>query len=389
MLGSGGRGSAGAVIYLIVLACAVTVLYQLTALIACLRHLRRPHPTSSWTPGVSVLKPVKGVDPLFEEAVRSHAAQDYPEFEILFAVCDEGDPAVAVIQRIKGEYPGAAIRIVTGRTRAANGKVGLLIDAAREARYRILLVNDSDILVPPDYLRTVVAPLEDPQCALVTCLYRAKATSLAGRWEALGIAADFAPSVLVAPLVGVREFGLGATLAFRAEDLERIGGFEAIADYLADDYQLAKRLTQLGGRAVISTTIVETSLGGSSWAAVWKHQLRWARTIRVSRGGGYRGLPVTHSGVWALAAAALGCWPLAFGVSLVRIAAGWTAGWVVLGSPVVRRAWPLIPLWDVWAFAVWVAGSAGHTVEWRGRRLRIQAGGRIAGWGSEVEKGRE
>jgi ceramide glucosyltransferase len=388
MLGGGGRSSAGAVIHLIVLACAVTVLYQLTALVACLRHLRRRQPTSNWTPGVSVLKPVKGVDPLFEEAVRSHAAQDYPEFEILFAVSDEDDPAVTVIQRIKSEYPGAAIRIVTGRTPAANGKVALLIDAAREAKHRILLANDSDILVPPDYLRTVVAPLEDPECALVTCLYRAKATSLAGRWEALGIAADFAPSVLVAALVGVREFGLGATLVFRAEDLKRIGGFEAIADYLADDYQLAKRLTQLGGRAVISTTIVETSLGGSTWAEVWRHQVRWARTIRVSRGGGYRGLPVTHSGVWALAAAALGCWPLALGVSLVRIATGWVAGWMVLGSPVVRRAWSLIPLWDLWAFAVWVAGSAGHTVEWRGRKLRIAAGGRIGGWGSEAEKGR-
>ena len=364
-------------IYLIALACAVTACYQIAALVASWRHLRRRPPAGGWTPGVSLLKPVRGVEPWFEEAVRSHATQDYPEFEILFAAGAPDDPAVGVIRKVMAERPSAPIRILVGATRAPNGKVGLLVDAAREARYPILLVNDADIAVPPDYLRTVVAPLEDPRCALVTCLYRARASSLPGWWEALGIAADFAPGVLVAPLVGVREFGLGATLAFRAADLARIGGFEAIAGYLADDYQLAKRLTRLGGRAILSTTVVETATGGETWSGVWKHQVRWARTIRVSRPGGYSGLPVTHSGVWALLAAAAGCWTMALAVCALRIMAGWAAGWMVLGSKAVRRGWPLIPLWDLWAFAVWLAGLAGATVEWRGRRLRIGKDGRI------------
>lgn len=366
-------------IYLIALACAVTACYQLAALAASLRHLRRRPPERGWTPGISVLKPVRGVEPWFEEAVRSHAAQDYPEFEIIFVAGEPDDPALEVVRRVMAEFPSAPIRILVGTTRAPNGKVGLLVDAAREARYPILLVNDGDIAVPADYLRTVVAPLEDPQCALVTCLYRARASSLPGWWEALGIAADFAPGVLVAPLVGVREFGLGATLVFRAADLARIGGFEAIADYLADDYQLAKRLTSLGGRAILSTTVVETATGGETWSGVWKHQVRWARTIRVSRPGGYRGLPVTHSGVWALLAAAAGCWSWALAVAALRIIAGWAAGWMVLGSVAVRRGWPLIPLWDLWAFAVWLSGLVGDTVEWRGKRLRIGPDGRILG----------
>lgn len=366
-------------IYLIALACAVTACYQLAAIAASLRHLRRRPPARGWAPGVSLLKPVRGVEPWFEEAVRSHAAQDYPEFEILFVAGEPDDPAIEVIRRVMAEFPAAPIRILVGKTRAPNGKVGLLVDAAREARYPILLVNDGDIVVPPDYLHTVVAPLEDPQCALVTCLYRARASSLPGWWEALGIAADFAPGVLVAPLVGVREFGLGATLVFRAADLKRIGGFESVASYLADDYQLAKRLTGLGGRAILSTTVVETATGGETWSGVWKHQVRWARTIRVSRPGGYRGLPVTHSGLWALVAMAAGCWSWALGVAVIRILAGWAAGWMLLGSPVVRRGWALIPLWDLWAFAVWVAGLVGDTVEWRGRRLRIGPKGRILG----------
>lgn len=363
--------------FLIWAACIITIGYQLTALAASLRqHFRKPQETG-WTPGLSVLKPVHGLDPNFEEALHSHFKQDYPQFEVIFAAHDPADPALTIVRKVAAQYPDISVRILTGDSPAANGKVGLLIDAAKQARYPVLLVNDADILAPPGYFRTVVAPLADPGVALVTCLYRARAASLPGKWEALGIAVDFAPGVLVAPWVGVREFGLGATLAFRATDLAAIGGFEAIADFLADDYQLAKRLSSRGGRAVLSTTVVETSINDSSWSRMWKHQIRWARTIRVSRGDGYAGLPVTHSGLWALAAMLTGAWPLALAVILARILAGLTAGWLVLRSRVVLRAWPLIPLWDLWAFAVWIAGLAGRGVEWRGRSLQLDAKGRI------------
>jgi ceramide glucosyltransferase len=184
------------------------------------------------------------------------------------------------------------------------------------------------------------------------------------------------PSVLAAPLVGVGEFGLGSTLAFRAAQLTQIGGFAALEEFLADDYQLARRIVGLGYRVVLSRLVVETFLGDNDWTGVWKHQVRWARTIRVSRSGGYAGLPVTHAGLWGLAALAAGQWQPALALIGLRIAAGCLAGYGVIRSP-LALALPLIPLWDLWAFAVWAAGLRGKTVEWRGKRLVLSADGRI------------
>jgi ceramide glucosyltransferase len=240
-----------------------------------------------------------------------------------------------------------------------------------------MVVNDSDILVPPGYLRRVVAPLTDPQIGIVTCLYRGDGSHWPSRWQALGIATDFAPSVLVAPLLGVREFGLGSTLVFRAEHLRAIGGFRSFGDYIADDYQLAKRVTDLGLRAVVSKVVVETHLAGNTWAGVWRHQVRWARTIRACRGFAYFGLPITHATLWAILCGANGLVGLAWLLFWARIAAGMTAGIAVLRSGPAARYFALIPLWDVWAFCVWVAGALSNTVVWRGKRMRLDRGGRI------------
>lgn len=363
---------------LLLIAGFVALAYQAVALVASIHQMTRFAAASRFQPGVSILKPIRGLDEAFEAAIRTHAALDYPEFEILFGVRDPGDSALPAIRRLIAESPAGNIRLISTSTDALNGKVGTLIDLAREARYPVLLVNDSDISVPRDYLRRVVAPLEDPAVGLVTCLYRAAASSIAGKWEALGIATDFMPSTLVARLIGVREFALGSTLCFRAADLAKIGGFEPIAGYIADDYQLARRITALGLRCHISEVIVETHLSDPGWRAVWRHQIRWARTIRVSRGDGYAGLPVTHACVWALL-----CWIgglpwLAALLLIVRIASGITAGFGVLHSRIALTAAPLIPLWDLWAFAVWLTGLRGDTVEWRGRRMRLSPGGRLA-----------
>jgi ceramide glucosyltransferase len=291
-------------------------------------------------------------------------------------VADPGDPSIAVVVEMAREFPARRIRIIHSKTEAPNAKVGVLIDLAREARFDVMLVNDSDILVPAGYLREVVAPLADPAVGIVTCLYRARGDSLPARWEALGIAVDFAPSVLVAPWVGIREFGLGATLVFRRRELDAIGGFAALAPYLADDYQLAKHITRTGLRAYMSHLVVDTALGDDTWAGVWAHQVRWARTIRVSRGGGYLGLPVTHAGLWALLALACGQAWIALGIAVVRWLSALVAAGAVLRSPAARMFW-LAPLWDCWAFAVWIAGLAGRTVEWRDRRLHLDRDGRI------------
>ena len=360
-------------IWLVGALCGAAAAYQILAIVAAFRHLGRRDPACTRFPGISVLKPVRGRDSRFFEAIRSHALLRYPEFELLFGVRDHGDAALADIDRLRSEFPRVAIRVVFATTPAPNGKVGVLHDLALEAKHPVFVVNDSDILVQPDYLQQVIAPLEDPHVGLVTCLYRATADSAAARWEALGIATDFAPSALVAPLVGVKEFGLGSTLAFRAADLQRLGGFGAVADYIADDYQIGKRISQLGLRVWLSRTVVQTHLGAGSWADVWAHQLRWARTIRLSRGA-YLGLPISNATLWALLAGGLGMFPLAATLLLLRVTSGLLTAKAVLAD---KQAFFLMPFRDLWGFAVWCAALRGKNVIWRDQKLLLDAQGRI------------
>ncbi|MGB9604299.1 MAG: glycosyltransferase, partial [Bryobacteraceae bacterium] len=291
-------------IWLLAAMAAAAAAYQLLVLAAALRFLSRRETGGSDTPPVSILKPVHGLDPHFWEAIRSHAIQDYPEYEILFGVSDPSDPAIATIERLIREFPQVPMRLIVAGQKAPNPKVGVLIGLARLARYPVLLVNDSDIAVPPDYLRRVVAVLDEPGAGLVTCLYRGEGQGLASRFEALAIATEFAPGVLVAPLLGVSEFALGATMAFRAADLARAGGFESVADYLADDYQLGRRICSLGLRVVLAPVVITTYLANKGWRQAWRHQVRWARTVRFCRRGGYLGMPVTMATLWATALAA-------------------------------------------------------------------------------------
>ena len=350
--------------------------YQCLAILAALLHLRKRAPAPGSTP-VSVLKPLRGLDPNTYQAFLSQLHQNHPTFEILFGVENENDPAAEEVRRLQREFPEAPVRLILASSAARNGKVGILEELARHARYPIWVVNDSDIKVDPRYLATVTAPLSDPAIGVVTCLYRVKAHNLPAAWEALGIMTDFMPSTLVAQLLGVREFGLGSTLAFRAEDIERAGGFAALGDYLADDYQLAKRITGLGKRSLLSGYVVETSLGDATWAGIWRHQLRWARTIRLSKGAGHTGLPITHAGVWAAIALASGAWVPATALVALRIASAFLNGALILKSSLATDFCTLSPLWDLYSFAVWAASYTGKTVRWRDRVLTIGPDGRI------------
>jgi len=337
--------------------------YQLFAILACIWRKTQPSAPARHT---SILKPVSGAGGNLRAALASHSQLDC---ELLCGVLRPDDPAIAIIR----EFPKA--RLILCSTITPNAKVGILIDLVRAATHDTIIVNDSDISVDPDYLR-VTAPLADPEVGLVTCLYRAVGDTFAARFEALGVATDFAPSTLVARLVGVDEFAMGSTLAFRKSDLEKIGGFEALADYLADDYQLGHHLHALGLKCVLSDVIVETHLGGS-WKDVWQHQIRWARTIRVSKFYGYLGLPVTYATLWAVVAAALGQWPIAIAILLIRMTMALVAGWFRMRSKDVLRLFFLIPLRDLFGVAVWLAGLFGNTVIWRGRKLRLTRDGRI------------
>ena len=353
--------------------------YYLLALVAAFQWRRQEEPEAGGAaPPVSILKPVHGRDPRFYEAIRSHATQEYPEFEILFGVSNAKDPAIADIERLRGEFPGLPISLHVVATAAPNVKAGVLGALAAAARHPVLLVNDSDIKVEPGYLRAVVAPLAGEKVGLVTCLYRAAADSVAARAEALGIATEFAPSVLVARLLGQAEFALGSTMVLRRETLSEVGGFAAIADYLADDYQLGRRISGRGYRIRFASAVVETHLGGSSWGEVWRHQLRWSRTIRVSRPSGYYGYVVTHATFWAAVAFAAGQWWAGAAALVLRMAAGVWIGAGILGDRNAAAWCWLMPLRDLFGFAVWLAGVTGDTVEWRGQRLHLHRDGKIS-----------
>lgn len=369
--------------WILLLAAAVALLYQSAALAASVAFLLRvrlaPAQPPAVLPPVSVLKPVYGLDPQLEEAVASHLRLDYPEYELLIGFQRADDPAIPVLERLLQQHPQARARIEIIETRAPNAKTGVLDGLSRIARHGVLVVNDADIVVPPNYLTEIVARLHQPGAGIVTCLYRARASSLAGCVESLGIATDFMPSALVAPFVGVREFGFGSTLCFRRADLEAIGGFRAFDDYIADDYQLASRIVALGRRAVFAGTPVVTWLADPGWRSVWRHQLRWARTIRFSRPGGFAGIPVTHAGLWALANLACGNVGAAAALWLARCVMGAFAGFAVLGHWPALLAAPLIPFWDLFSFAIWTAAWCGRAVWWRGRRIRLGSQGRIVG----------
>jgi ceramide glucosyltransferase len=354
--------------------------YYLLAIVAAAfwRRSMTWHKDAAWeAPPLSVLKPVHGRDPKFYEAIFSHAAQRYPEFEILFGFTDPADPAIEDVRRLQREFPSRRIEIVVIETDAPNAKVGVLAELARRARHPLLLVNDSDIVVEPGYFQAVTAPLSNPRIGMVTCLYRAAAQSWAARAEALGIATEFAPSVLVARLLGQAEFALGSTMVFRAATLHQMGGFASIANYLADDYQLGSHIQSLGYRIEFAPVVVETDLGAGSWSATWRHQLRWSRTIRVSRPAGYYGYGVTHATVWAMVAFAAGQWWAGAAALGLRLVAGFIVGNAILRDRHTRRYFWLMPLRDLFGFATWVGGLFGRHVEWRDRSLALRADGSI------------
>ena len=240
--------------------------------------------------------------PKFGRAFAVTANKTIPQFQLIFGVSDPGDPAIEVVRKLQAKYPNLPIELmVCDRVLGANIKVSNLAQMLPAARHELLLVNDSDIRVPSDYLRKVIAPLADAAVGLVTCLYRGVAGPTGSRLEALGISTDFVPGVLSARFLekGLH-FGLGSTLAFRRRDLEAIGGFEPLLDYLADDYELGRRIVATGKRVELSATNVVTFLPAYTLRQFFRHQLRWSRTIRDARRWGYAGLLFTFGLPWAL-----------------------------------------------------------------------------------------
>jgi len=370
------------IIETVAVACAgFGIGYYLFSILSAWRFLRQAHAATEACPPVSILKPVRGADPHAYECFRSHCLLDYPDYEIIFGVHDAADPAVPLVERLQKEFPERRIELVIcSSDLGTNRKVSNLIQMLPAARHNCLLVNDGDIHVPPDYLPRVTAPLADSTVGLVTSLYRAVAgCTLGSKLEALSIS-DFATSVLVA-YQNRRAFhyGFGSTLAFPRHVLERIGGFGALADYLADDYWLGKMIAQAGYRVALSDLVVETTLPDYSPREFWNHQLRWARTVRDASPRGNFGLALVFGVQWAVVAliaagGAAWAWALFAAAYTARIAALLvTALDVAKDSATLSRLW-LLPLRDLQAVVVWIASYAGRTVVWRGDRFVLKHG---------------
>jgi ceramide glucosyltransferase len=381
------------------------------------RSLRAAADSPAFAPDVSILKPMKGVDSRLHAGLVSHCRQQYSgNFEILFGVSSLGDPAVAEIERLRAEFPDCAIRLIECRQRlGTSGKVSNLIQMLRQARYPYILVNDSDILVPPNYLARVMGCFDPTQgtgnkeqgtaahsVGMVTAPYLGrtaadhpseqtrrgprtdgKGLTLWARLEALGISTDFMPGVLTARMLegGIR-FGLGSTLAVSREALTASGGLEPLVDYLADDYELGVRIWRAGYRIELCGETVETTVPAYDFRGFWDHQMRWARSTRDSRRWGYVGLGITYCIPWA----ALNCIASGFAlwsftllslVLLARVSVALSVGVGVLRDEQVLRDLWLLPLRDCFGLIFWAWSFASHTVVWRGEEFEL-TNGRIA-----------
>jgi ceramide glucosyltransferase len=349
--------------------------------------MRRPK-GAGFAPNVSILKPVKGVDPHMYAGLVSHCRQQYAgRFEILFGVSSMDDPAVSEIERLQAEFPECAIRIVECRERlGTSGKVSNLVQMLREARYEYVLINDSDICVSAVYLARVMACFADTTVGMVTAPYigrtaeRGSGRTLWSRLEALGISTDFLPGVLTArKLEGGIRFGLGSTLATTKTALEKAGGLEPLTEYLADDYEMGARIAGAGYRVELCSEVVETTVPAYRFRGFCDHQLRWARSTRDSRKWGYVGLGITYALPWAVftciaSGFALWSFSLLSVVVLARVVVALSVGVGILRDGQVLRDLWLLPLRDFFGLGFWAWSFAGDTVVWRGERFRLRDG---------------
>ncbi|PYM08826.1 MAG: hypothetical protein DMD82_01510 [Candidatus Rokuibacteriota bacterium] len=341
---------------------------------------RRERPVGG--PPVTVLKPIRGVEPGLYDNQRSFCEQDYPAFQVVFGVRDARDPAIPIIERVIRDLPGRDLTlVVSDRVVGANYKASNLANMYESAKHDLLVVADSDMRVDPNYLGTVVGPLADPRVGVVTCLYRGR--SERGVWSALGamfINEWFLPSVLVARTFQPDRFCFGATMAVRREALEAIGGFTRLAAYLADDYMLGALMNERGLRVALSSYVVDNIVSEPDFKTLFRHELRWARTIRTAEPLGYAMSFLTYSlvlsGMYLLVSSFSGLGAVVAGGALtVRLATHYAVR-ASLGIAEPRRPW-LVPVRDLLCFVIWLASFWGRTVQWGGRKFSVASDGRM------------
>ncbi len=340
-------------------------------------------PPSSFAPGVSLLKPLKGVDSETKKCLESWLAQAYTApTQILFGVASGEDPVCELVRQLIRDHPNADAHLVLcPENLGANPKVSTLIQLERLVRHEVVIVSDADVHVAADFLAQIVSPLRDPGVALVNCFYQLKGVvNLAMRWEAFAVNADFWSQVLQAQMLKPLDFAMGAVMVTRRKQLEQIGGFQALMDYLADDYQLGNRIAGSGGKIVIAPAVVSCLSAPQSTRAVWLHQTRWARTIRACQPVPYFFSILSNATFWPMA------WLIASPTWAVAGMAGLSLGLrSVIGAWCERKlsgrvdsaSFWLGPAKDMLQVVVWVSAFLGNHITWRGNRYRVGTGGKL------------
>jgi ceramide glucosyltransferase len=358
--------------------------YCVFTLYAAWKLFREKSPAPDFLPPVSIFKPLKGASPDLYANLASFCRVDYPGFQLLCGVRDPHDPAIAVVQRLQRDFPTHDIVLVINpEVIGSNYKVGMLHYLLREAKHDFLVITDGDVCVDPGYLRTIIPPLTAPEVGLITCPYRgATTTPLPALLESLMINTFFTPSVLVASQVEKTSYAFGATMALKRQCLEVIGGFTALADYLADDYYLGHWVARAGYQVRIVPHVVETHPGVTTLRALFHHQLRWARTQRTCRPSGYCGTLIMYGTVWALLAL-LTFWPspllrtLALTTVTLRVIVAAVVSRSFLRSPFALRALWLVPFTDALSFVIWCVSLRGDTVRWSEDTFRVRSDGKM------------
>jgi len=374
-----------AIRYAMLCIAAIPFIYYIIALFSGWRFFARSkaarRPQAAFTPPVSILKPVRGLDPHAYENFASFCRQDYPNYEIVFCVGDNSDPVLPVIQRVIADFPAQNIRVLFGSGRdATNDKVAKLARLAKEAKHEVLVINDSDVRAEPEYLRTVVAPLADPKVGAVTCFYvPTDENTMVQKLQTVGMYSDFYPGIVVAWQLDGVKFALGPTIATSRARLAGFGGYEKIENRPADDLLVGRLIAEQGYEVKLIPYSVLTVADFASFRDLFLKRLRWIVVMRHMRPWGHFGLIFTWGLPWSLLAVALAPMPVVAGAFLatyVGLRAAMTlqiASWG-LKQPIPWQGLALVPVWDAMAFAIWLISFTRSTIRWRDRDYHIGSG---------------
>ncbi|MBF2067527.1 MAG: bacteriohopanetetrol glucosamine biosynthesis glycosyltransferase HpnI [Calothrix sp. C42_A2020_038] len=371
--------------FLLLLLCTASICFYCYGIYAAFSFFNLQHPIDTdYYPSVTILKPLCGLDTNTYDNLASFCRQNYPNYQIVFSVRDSQDAVIDIVKQIISDFPNLDIDFIQcDRVIGANLKISNLANAITVAKHDILILADSDIRVGSDYLQRIIQPFKNQEIGVVTCLYRSLPQGWITLIETISQTTEFNAEVLVSnQLAGSINYAFGATIVIRKQVLSAIGGFEALADYLADDFQLGNLPFKAGYKIVLSNYIVEHELKETSLKDAIEQKIRWARCIRFSRPWGYKGLIFTHGIAFSLllliiTSGAKIAWTMFFTTWTIRLIMGWLIGVRFTQDLSAKKYCWMIPLCDLCGFVIWCCGFLGNTVEWRGQRFQLTKDGKL------------